>query len=443
MTTAEHVAPAVREVELSSARAGAQGMDRRIERKKLSGTKLWLAGAAFVLFIGGYFIVTNLFTGRSLHIAGNRLIIAEATSGTFEDFIPVRARVAPLKTVFLDAVQGGRVEEIMVEDGATLEKDQVILKLSNSDLQLSVMSTESRVMEQLNVMRDQELRLEQNRLSHKRTLVDLDYNIRRLTREIARKKELLAKSYISRAEYDDFIDELNYYRKKRNVTLESQASDEKLMTSQLTFFKDKTANMEENLAFARKSLQDLTVRAPVAGRLSGFNVEIGQNIPRGDRIGQVSDPDAFKLAADIDEYYLDRVETGQQASFERNNREYKLRIVKIYPNVKNGQFEVDLKFINDSPDDLRRGLTIQSKLTLGDSNEALLIPNGQFFLDTGGQWVFALNSDGTEAYKQTVRLGRRNNRYIEVLEGLQPGEKVITSSYGGFKEIDRLKLDRD
>ena len=305
------------------------------------------------------------------------------------------------------------------------------------------MSTESRVMEQLNAMRDQELRLEQNRLNHKRTLVEINYNIRRLKREMSSAKEkLIAKNYISQSDFDNLLDELKYNQDIQQATLESQASDEKLMVSQLSFFKEKTISMEKNLAFARKSLQDLIVRAPVAGRLSGFDMEIGQNVPRGMRLGQVSEPETYKMVINIDEYYLGRVNLDQQAHFERNNQQYQLRISKIYPNVQNGQFQADLKIIGDSPPDLRRGQTIQTKLTLGDSNKALLIANGQFFQDTGGKWIFVISPSGTEAHKRQIRLGRRNNRFIEVLSGLRPGEKVITSSYSNFKEMDRLKLDK-
>ncbi len=419
------------------------GMDRRIVKNRFNRKTFRSLIIAFTVFIAGYYFVDNLTTDRSLKVMGNRLNISKVIQGTFEDFIPLRAQVAPLKTVFLDAVQGGRIEEILLEDGATVEVNQIVLRLSSSDLQLSVMSTESRVIEQLNAMRTQELKLEQNRTRHKHALVDLDYNIRRLTRESKRRKELIDKSLISQSEYDDFVDELNYSLKKRDVTLESQASDENLMAAQLRFFKEKTVSMEENLTFARASLNNLIVRSPVAGRLSGFDMEIGQNVPRGLRIGQVSNPTTFKLLANIDEFYLGRVNLDQEANFERNGKHYILRVTKIYPDVQNGQFQIDLKMTGDQPSNLRRGQTLQSKLILGDSDNALLIPNGQFFQDTGGEWVFVINSMGTEAIKREIRLGRRNNRFIEVLSGLEPGETVITSSYESFREMDKLVLKKE
>lgn len=417
------------------------GMDRQIEKKRFAMKPLWVGvGFVVVLLIVWFTLLSP--SGRSLTIADNRLMVSPVITGTFEDSIPVRARVAPLKTVFLDAVQGGRVEEILIEDGAIVTAGHPIVRLSNSDLQLSVMSTESRVMEQLNSMRDQELRLEQNRLSHKRTLVEVSYQIRRLDREIDRWEELLSKGHASQSNYEDLVDEVTYYRARRDVTLESQASDERLMAQQLAFFKDNTAVMEQNLKYARQSLQELNVRAPVGGKLSGFSMEIGQSIARGARIGQIDNANQFKLVADIDEFYLARVDIDQTVDFERNGQRFTLRVAKIYPNVENGQFEVDMQFVGKAPDDLRRGQTIQSKLTLGDATQALLIPNGTFFQDTGGQWIFVVSPDGDTAVKRTVKLGRRNTRHIEVLDGLQKGERVITSPYSGFRDMDRLVLNQ-
>ena len=390
---------------------------------------------------GGYLLYQGYQSGRSVHIDGQRLSVARVESGTFEDFIPIRGRIAPLKTVFLDAVQGGRVEEILLEDGALVQAGQPIVRLSNSDLQLSVMSTESRVIEQLNSMRDQELRLEQNRLNHKRSLIDIEYDIRRLTRDLKRQEELFAKGHISESEHENFVDQLNYLRESRDLRLESQSSDKRLMESQLSFFQDKASAMEQNLAFARKSLDELNVRAPVTGKLSGFDLEIGQNLVRGNRIGQIDDPNSFKLIADIDEFYLPRVDLDQPVSLTQGREEFRLRVSKVYPNVRNGQFEIDMQFIDSAPANIRRGQTIQAKLTLGDANQALLIPNGPFMQDSGGKWLFVLNSEGTEAVRREVQLGRRNHKFIEVLSGLNAGEQIIYSSYSAFEDMDRIFLD--
>lgn len=417
------------------------GMDRRVAKKRLPTKRLVLAALPVGLGLLVWLIVASS-GGRSLTVADNRLTLSPVTAGIFEDSIPLRTRVAPLNTVYLDAVQGGRVEEVLVEDGATVQPGQAIVRLSNPDLQLSVMNTESRVMEQLNSMRDQELRLEQNRLSHKNTLVEVEYQIRRLQREIDRRQELLAKGHAAQSNYDDLVDELAYNVDRREVTLESQASDERLMVRQLAFFKENTAVMENNLDFARQSLEELNVRAPVAGKLSGFDLQIGQNIDRGVRIGQIDDARRFKLVADIDEFYLPRVDLDQLVTFQHKGREYRLRLAKVYPNVERGQFEVDMQFLGDAPQDLRRGQTIQAKLTLGDATEALLIPNGSFYQDTGGQWIFVVSPDGDEAIRRAVKLGRRNSRYIEVLEGLEEDERVVTSPYSGFRDMDRLVLNQ-
>lgn len=423
-----------------SREASGVGMDRRIAKR--SRFPVWLlCGVGLCLVAVAIAFTVPLGGGRSLTVSGNRILVSTVEAGVFEDTIPVRARVAPLKSVYLDAVQGGRVEEVLVEDGAFVNAGDIVVRLSNSDLQLSVMSTESRVMEQLNNMRDQELRLEQNRLGHKRTLVDVDYQIRRLTREIKRQDELLARGLAAQGNYEDLVDQLDYNRSLREVTVESQASDEKLMVSQLAFFREKNAAMEENLRFARDSLEELQVRAPVSGKLSGFDMQIGQNVSRGDRIGQVDDAQAFKLVAFIDEFYLGRTDLDQVVTYESSDVEQQLRISKIYPNVENGQFEIDMQFLGNGRRDLRRGQTIQAKLTLGDASEALLIPNGSFFQDTGGKWIFVVSPDGSSAVRRDVRLGRRNTRFIEVIEGLEAGERVITSPYSGFRDMDRLNLN--
>lgn len=422
--------------------ANTNSMDRKIS-KPSSRRWLKIASAAGVVVLCSYFFWQQMSQGRSLTLDGQRLNIATVSTGTFEDFIPVRARVAPLKTVFLDAVQGGRVEEVLHEDGALVEAGQVLLRLSNSELQLSVMSTESRVMEQLNAMRDQELRLEQNRLTHKRALVDINYNILRLQRDLKRQEDLFSKGHLSKANYDKFVDELDYNQKKRKVVEESKQSDERLMQKQLAFFQEKTAIMEDNLAFARKSLEDLHVRASISGRLSGFDAEVGQNVSKGMRIGQIDQPDAFKLSAMLDEFYLGRVDLEQELVLNHSGKKQTLRVSKVYPDVRDGQFQVDFQFIADSPSNIRRGQSLQAKLTLGSAQTATLLPMGTFYADSGGQWVFVVSDDKQRAEKRSVRLGRRNEDVIEVLHGLHRGESVIISSYNNFRDMDTLSIATD
>ena len=427
-----------------SGAASGQAMDRRVEKKKTPWkTAAIAAGAVAIIAVIGNLIM-DASSGRSFKVNESRIVISTVSTGTFEDFIPVRGRVTPLKTVFLDAIEGGRVERVLVEDGTTLKAGDLIVELSNTGLQLDVMRNEALATEQLNNMRTIELQLEQNRLSHKRNLIEINYQIKRLQRQVVRERELIKTNAISQAALDQTEDELEFYVNRREITLESQATDARLQETQLKFLQDTGAQLEKNLLFARKNLDALNVRAPVDGKLSGFNVEVGQSVNRGGRLGQIDDPDRYKLTANIDEFYLGRVDLGQQATYERGGESYGMTIAKIYPQVSNGQFEVDFVFAGDQqPDGIRRGQTLQTKLTLGDATKATLIPNGAFYQDTGGNWVFVVSPEGDQAVKRSVRLGRRNSRFIEVIEGLEVGERVVTSPYTSFVDMDRLKLSGD
>ncbi|WP_157884329.1 efflux RND transporter periplasmic adaptor subunit [Paraglaciecola hydrolytica] len=413
-------------------------MDRKIAKKSTMPKKVGIIFVVALLLALSAYTLLNLNSGRALNVDSERIAISSVSTGTFEDFIPIRARVTPAKTLFLDAIEGGRVERILVEDGANLKAGDLIVELSNASLQLNVLGNETRVAEQLNNMRSIELSLEQNRLQHKRNLADIQYQIKMLSRQLSREASLLKTNALSQSQYDDTKDTLDWYQQQLQLTLESQESDSRMQGEQLTFLRETSARLESNLAISRQNLDNMNVRAPVAGKLSGFNVEIGQSIGQGERLGQIDTPDDFKLTAQIDEFYLGRVDIGQQAQFD----DYRLQIRKIYPQVQNGQFEVDFEFIEQQPDNIRRGQTIQIKLTLGDATEAILIPNGAFYQDTGGNWIFVVNQQGTEAIKRSVRLGRRNSRYIEVLEGLEVGEKVVTSPYTSYQDLQRLNLSQ-
>ena len=419
-----------------------QGMDRRIERKTPLGRKIGYGAAAVLALLFLWWLVGALLGGRSLSINSERISVSDVTVGTFEDFIPLRGRLVPRSTVYLDAVEGGRIEQVLVEDGAIVEVGDPIVVLSNTNLQLEVLGREAAVTEQLNFMRTIELQLEQNRLSHKRNLVEIDYQITRLERAIGRQEELAEKDLVSQSTIDELQDELDYYRNRRVVTLESQETDARLQEEQLRQLRAAGTQLETSLAFARKNLDDLNVKAPVAGKISGFDVEIGESIVRGGRLGQIDDPDAYKLNVKIDEFYLGRVDLGQTATATHNDRDLDLTTAKIYPQVNEGQFEVDMTF-DEEPVGLRRGQTLQLRLTLGDNSDAILIPNGSFYQETGGNWVFVVAPDGAEAVRRTVRLGRRNTDFIEVLDGLEPGERVITSPYTSYAGMDRLVLDSE
>lgn len=417
-----------------------QGMDRVVEKRMPYSRKIGYAGGGILAILFIWWLIGMLLGGRSLSVNAQRIFVSPVTVGTFEDFIPLRGRLVPRSTVYLDAIEGGRVEQVLVEDGALVKAGDPIALLSNTNLQLEVLGREAAVTEQLNNMRTIELQLEQNRLSHKRNLVEIDYQIIRLNRSIERQRDLAAKDLVSQSTVDELQDELTYYENRRDVTLESQATDARMQDQQLRQLREANDSLLASLAFARKNLEDLNVRAPVAGKLSGFNIEVGESIVRGGRLGQIDDPDGYKLNAQIDEFYLGRVDLQQVATAEHGNRSYDLQVAKIYPQVNNGQFDVDMVF-DDEPVGMRRGQTMQLKLTLGDNSDAVLIPNGAFYQETGGNWLFVVSADGTEAVKRTVRLGRRNTDFIEVLDGLEPGERVITSPYTSYVGMDRLTLD--
>jgi len=418
-----------------------QGMDRRIEKKTAPARKAAYAGGILLLAAFAWWFVDALLGGRSLSVNAQRITVSDVTVGTFEDFIPLRGRLVPRSTVYLDAIEGGRVEEILVEDGAIVDEGELIAVLSNTNLQLEVLGREAAVTEQLNTMRTIELQLEQNRLAHKRNLVEIDYQIKRIEREIARQRDLVSRELASRSTLEALDDELTYYRQRRAVTLESQATDARMQEQQLRQLRAAGEQLQAGLGFAKKNLDDLNVRAPLQGKLSGFNIEVGQSIARGGRLGQIDDPEGYKLNVKIDEFYLGRVDLQQVAVAEHDGRDIGLTISKIYPQVTGGQFEVDM-LLDDEPTGLRRGQTKQIRLTLGDNSDAVLIPNGSFYQETGGNWVFVVTPDGSEAVRRSVRLGRRNTEFIEVLDGLQPGERVVTSPYTSYTNMDRLSLDK-
>jgi HlyD family secretion protein len=413
------------------------GMDRKVTTN-VSPIKKWLSLTVLILFVAfaGY-MIAGKSTGKVLSVDNSRIVVSKVTSGIFEDFIPIRGRVTPAKTVYLDAIEGGRVERILVEDGASLTAGNLIVELSNASLQLSALGNETRVAEQLNNMRSIELNLEQNRLQHKRNIVDIKHQIKLLTRQVNRAKSLIETGAINKTQLEDSEDTLIWYKDRLALTLESQQSDARMQDEQLAFLKDTSSRLESNLAISRNNLDNMNVKAPVAGTLSGFNVEVGQSIARGERLGQIDTPNDYKLTAFIDEFYLGRIDIGQTASYQN----YVLVIAKVYPQVQNGQFEVDFKFIAEQPQGIRRGQTIQIKLTLGDASEAMLIPNGAFFQDTGGKWMFVVSPNGGEAVKRNVRLGRRNNQFIEVIEGLELREQVVTSPYSSYQDMQRLNFN--
>lgn len=416
-------------------------MDRSIAK---SHRKTWLIAAGSVLgLIVLIWLWLTVDNSSSFTLDGQRIRIAEVSRGVYEDYIPLRATVEPERTVYLDAIEGGRVERVIVEEGAIVEAGQPLIELSNSSLQLDVIAREAEVSEQLNNLRNTQLAIEQNRLSLKRDLIEIDYQVVRLTRLVNRYEELEGKQFLSKNDYENSIDELAYWKSRRLVTEESQAQDQLVRLVQIEQLNGSVAQLEKNLKLARRNLDDLLIRAPRAGKLTSMNAEIGESKARGERLGQIDDIDKFKASAMVNEFYLSRVAVGQKALLDIDGQNYFLEVSKVYPEVRASQFQVDLRFTDATPTDIRRGQTLQLRLVLGDTTErATLLANGPFFNDTGGAWVFVLDADGKTARKQPVQFGRRNPNNIEVEGGLELGDRVVVSSYASFIEVERLFIDQ-
>jgi HlyD family secretion protein len=417
-------------------------MDRVIERKRIDKRILIGAGAGAILLL---IIIFWLFapSANSETVARDRLTIAPVEAGVFEDFLPLRARVTPLVTVYLDAVEGGRVEKKLVEDGAQVVQGQMLAVLSNAELQLSTLEKQAEVEQQLNNMRSQELALVNTRNSNLRDLNQAETDLAKAKRQYDLQKPLAEKGFVAAKTFNDTRDDLVYQQQRLQILKHSIAQTEALQTSQLQQLRAAASSLNSSMSVAQSSLGQLNIRAPVTGQLSGFDIQLGQSLQQGERIGQVDSAGADKLQGDVDEYYLGRVSVGQSASADINGKTYRLRVAKVYPQVRNGQFQIDLIFDGAEPAGVQRGQTIQAKLTVGDSSRAILVPNGAFFNDTGGTWVFVVDRGGNSASKRQVQLGRKNSDFIEVLSGLKPGERVITSSYSGLVDKDHLTFEND
>ena len=433
-------------VELRSSKEGSPisggAMDRVVVAKRLD-RKWIIAGAA-----GAALLLITLFwlfapRAGSQTVSASRLQISAVRQGVFEDFLPIRGRVTPLITVFLDAVEGGRVERVVVEDGASVVKGQMLAILSNSDLQLSTLARQTEVEQQLNNMRSQELALVQTRSANRRELNQAETDLAKAQRQYDLYRPLSEKGFVAKKQFNDAADDLTYQRRRLAILRQSVAEDERLQSSQLSQLRASAASMNGSLAIARGSLNQLQLRAPATGQLTSFSIQLGQSLNRGERLGQIDSAGRNKLVADIDEFYLGRVAVGQTATAEMGSRTYRMRVAKVYPQVRNGQFQIDLGFDGQEPVNMQRGQTLQAKLTLGDPARAILIPNGAFFNDTGGNWLFVVDAGGKSATRRQVQLGRRNSDFIEVLGGLKPGERVITSSYSGLADKQSLTIDSD
>jgi len=412
-------------------------MDRVVVRKRID-KRILIGGAAAVVLLLVLLFFFFAPRGDSLSVARERLAISAAQSGTFDDFLPLRGRVTPLVTVYLDAVEGGRVDQKLVEDGAHVAQGQLLAILSNTELQLSTLEKQAEVEQQLNNMRSQELALTQTRNNNLRDLNQAETDLAKARRQYDLYKPLADRGFVAQKAYKDAKDDMEYQANRLRILKQSVVQSEALQVSQLGQLRAASSSLNSSMGIARSNLSQLSIRAPVTGELSGFDIQLGQSLQQGERVGQIDSTGGNKLQADVDEFYLGRVHVGQTATADADGKTYRLKVAKVYPQVRNGQFQIDLTFDGPAPASVQRGQTLQTKLTLGDSAKALLIPNGAFFNDTGGNWVFVVDKSGNGATRRQVQLGRKNADFIEVLSGLSPGEQVITSSYTGLTDKAHL-----
>lgn len=415
-------------------------MDRKIKKRKWPLRKILLYGGIVVvagILLGA--ILRDAGTSR-LNVEGERLLTDTIDQGVFKEYITLFGIVEPIKTVYIDAVERGRVEEVFAEDGAMLDKGAKILQLSNSDLQLQVLNQEAQIIQQINTIRSNEVLREQQSLNLRETALDIEYQIDLFEARTDRNAKLYADSVISEVEYQETkynYENLLRRRKLLKATLKKDSMVNRLQEQQMENTLDL---MERNLEITRKSLDNLTVKAPISGQLSSLDSEIGELITEGSRIAQIDVLEDYKLSAEIDEYYISRVFPQQEGSFTMNGREYQLLVKKIYPTVTDGSFEVDLVFVDERPQNIKRGQSISLKLSLSDETQATLLAKGGFYQSTGGNWVYLVDPNTGKAYKKNIRIGRQNPNYYEVMSGLQQGDVVIVSSYDNFGDKDELVL---
>ncbi|MCB0549835.1 MAG: HlyD family efflux transporter periplasmic adaptor subunit [Phaeodactylibacter sp.] len=415
-------------------------MDRKIEQKKWTVKRIGLYTIA-VAAVGFLFSAIYREAGTSrLNVQSERLLTDTIETGVFKEFITLFGVVEPISTVYLDAIESGRVEEIFVENGAMVSEGQELLRLSNLDLQLNVLNQEAQIITQINTIRNTSILMDQQSLSIKEQALDVAYRIDQMEKRTARNKSLYRDSVISQVDFEETQDEYEHLLRRRILLGQTIEKDSLFQLMQENQMENSLDLMQRNLAIAKNSLDHLVVRAPITGQLSGMDSEVGQLINRGDRIAQIDILDDYKIRARIDEYYISRIFPEQEGTFVMEGSTYTLRIRRIYPEVSNGTFEADLVFVGDRPSNIKRGQTISLKLSLSDETQAMLLEKGGFYQATGGNWVYVIDPRSGMARKRDIRVGRQNPNYYEVIEGLNEGEVVIISSYDNFGDKEELVL---
>lgn len=416
-------------------------MDRKLKKKTWTLKRVGTYGAIglFVVFVAYQFI----FADRRSHykIDREKVTISEVKRGVFQEFIPQTGTVEPSRTVYLDAVEGGTIKRVVAESGAILKKGDVILELSNLNRELTVLQQEASFNESINRARETRLNIMRNDLEQKQTLALIDNQLAILGPQFERQKQLYEKKLISKQDFERTKADYEYNLERKRITYEVYKNDSIDRIRQLRATSVSEQKMTLSLDNVNKILDNLVIRAPIDGQLTRPQLDAGQNVNPGQRLGQVDVMGSYKVRVDIDEIYLPRISEGLKATTSFANKDYELVITYVYPNVQNGRFPVDMNFVGETPSGIRRGLSLRLRIELGQSSEELLLPVGGFYKDTGGNWVYVLEAGGNQAVRRNVKLGRKNTENFEILEGLQPGDRVITSSYENFGNNEVLILD--
>ncbi|QCX39598.1 efflux RND transporter periplasmic adaptor subunit [Aureibaculum algae] len=414
-------------------------MDIKLEKKKGLRPKHYgyIALGLLIAFAAWKLIFSSSMS--TFRTEKDKLSIAEVMQGKFDDYITINGTVAPISTIYMDAYEGGRVSEKLIEEGTMVKKGDIILKLENMNLYEQILASESNMALKENNLRSTKLEFDSRQVSGKKSLATTDYDLTKTKRNFEQNEALYKDELISKEEYLQTKENYELAIKQQKIVKLQTEQDDKMRITSLSGLDTDLKRMRKTLSMVYERLDHLNVRAPADGQLGFLDAEIGQSIGQGERIGQINVLTDFKIEATIDEHYIDRVKRDLSASLERNGKEFPLRLRKVYPEVRNGKFKVDLVFTKEKPETIRAGQTYNIKLQLGASSDAMLLPKGSFFQSTGGQWIFVVN-ENNEAIKRTIRIGKQNSKYYEVLEGLEPGEKVITSNYDSFGEAERIVL---
>lgn len=414
-------------------------MDRQIEKKSFFRRYAWYIAAAAALAALLVWIVLGT-TASTMTIDATDITISDVTRGKFDDYVRLNGQVLPIQVVQISPEEGGIVREKVVEEGTRVRKGDVILRLSNSNLDLQILNAEAELAEKQNLLRNTQVAMLQDRLNNRTEQATLDTDCDRKRRAYEQNARLYKERLISKEVYLQSREDYKLARRKQSLISQRLKQDSLYRHVQMAQMEDNLDNMRKNVLLVRDRKNKLEVRSAIDGELGLLDVELGQNIAAGQNIGQINDLSDFKVQAQIDEHYIDRVRPGLSASFSRDGKTYLLRVRKVYPEVRNGTFRTDFVFVGERPAQMRSGQTYYVELALGKSQQATLIPRGTFFQTTGGNWIFVLDKSGRKAYRRNISIARQNPQYYEVTDGLEPGERVITSGYEAFKDNEVLVI---